>query len=204
MLLPLLRNFPPGWLPLGGTTPHRNSPRIECTRARKTASTRWRTRTTARGAREGEGIRGCSREAVGVARALRAVAGAALQASKEYQQALLGGAANHDASVGASHHASKGRNRSKIGLGATGCGGPLPTFQRWGAVGVLNVSVASSQVDCALGEREAGRKLLSGDAWRWLEAFFRNPGIGLQVREVFQHLIARGTRHCFLYTHVLR
>lgn len=86
------------------------------------------------------------------------MAGAALQASREYQEALLGGAATHG-----------------------GGDGPLPTFQRWGAFGVLNVAIARSQVDCALGGLESGRKLLSGDVWAWLEAFFRTPEIGWQV-----------------------
>lgn len=180
LLLPLLGNFPPGWLPLSGATAHRNPPRSKCTRARKTASTKRRARATARGAGEGERVGGCAREVAGVARALRAVAGAAVQASQEYQDALLGGAASHGGSVGGSHRASKVATRLP---GENGCGGPLPAFQRWGAVGVLNVSVASSQVDCALGGREAGRRLLSRDAWAWLEAFFRAPEIGWQVKK---------------------
>ena len=181
LLLPLLRNFPPGWLPLSDATAHRNPPRSKWTRARKTATTRRRARTTARGATEIESVRGCALEVAGVARALRAVAEAAVQASKEYQDALLGGAANHGGSVGGSHRSSKAPTGL---LEANGRGGPLPTFQRWGTVGVLNVSVACSQVDCALGGRDAGRRLLSGDAWAWLEAFFRTPEIGWQVRNV--------------------
>lgn len=179
LLLPLLGNFPPGWLPLSSMA-YRNPPRSKRTRARKTAGRR--TRTTARGAREGKGVRGRALEAVGVARALRAVAGAALQASREYQEALLGGAANYGGSGGGGHCVGEGPSRSSNTLfGATGCGGPLPAFQRWGAVGVLSISVASSQVDWALGGLEAGRRLLSGDAWVWLEAFFRTPEMGWQV-----------------------
>lgn len=181
LLLPLLSNFPSGWLPLSGTAHRHPPPRSKYTRARKASSARRRTGATARGAREAQGARGRAREAAGVARALRAVAGAALQASKEYQEALLGGAANH----GGDHRVSKGPSRRNTPLGATGCGGPLPTFQRWGAVGVLNISVTSSQVDRALGRREAGRGLLSGEAWAWLQAFFRTPEIGWQVRNVW-------------------
>ena len=153
--------------------------------------------------RGGEGGRGCTRETAGVARALRAVAGAALQASKEYQDALLGGPANHGGSVGGGHRVGEGPKRTNTLHGATGCGGPLPTFQRWGAVGVLNVSVASSQVDYALGGLGAGRRLLSGDAWAWLEGFFRTPEIGWQVRKALISRCSPRYSACF-YTERLR
>lgn len=211
LLLPLLSNFPSGWLPLSATA-DRDPPRSKQTRSRGKASTtrRWgRTRATARGARKREGVRGCARDTVGVARALKAVAGAALQASKEYQEALLGGAANHGGSGGGGggsggDRVGNGPNRSNPALGATECGGTVPTFQRWGAVGVLNISVASSQVDFALGGWKAGRTLLSGEAWAWLEAFFRTPEIGWQVRKVFRaKAVGCGVLHCFLHMHVM-
>lgn len=136
-------------------------------------------RSRARGVRGG--FRGCEREGRGggIARALGAVAGAALQASKEYQEALFGGAAISGGNGGG--------YRVREGA-AKGCGGPLPTFQRRGGVGVLNVSVASSQVDWALGRPGAGRRLLSREAWAWLEDFFRAPEIGSQVRTMVKTL----------------
>lgn len=140
----------------------------------------------ARGARDGESVGGSEREAAGIARALRAVARAALQASKEYQGCLLGGAANHGGSVGGGHPVGEGPSKGNALLATKECSGPLPTFQRWGAVGVLNVSAASSQVDRALRGWETGRRLLSKDAWAWLEAFFRTPEIGWQVQSVWQ------------------
>lgn len=123
-----------------------------------------------------------------MARALRAVARAALQASKEYQEALLGGAQNgvgSDGGVGRWVNTIAGAEKMRGGECDGGGGGPLPTFQRWGPVGVLSISTTASQIDRALGRRESGRELLSKGAWAWLEAFFRAPEIGFQVRGDF-------------------
>lgn len=187
LLLPLLRNFPPGWLPLSATAVGKSpSPCRSNTRAmRKKGSTTRRMR-----ARRVKGvIFGCEREGGdgGVARALSAVTGAAMQASKEYQEALLGGAAISGGAGGAGGgYRGNGADSTKTPVAGKGCGGQLPTFQRWGGVGLLNVSVASIQVDRAFGRPGAGCRLLSTEAWAWLEDFFRAPEIGWQVRKIFK------------------
>lgn len=105
-------------------------------------------------------------------KALGAVAQAALRVSKEYQEALWGvGSGNGYSSVNVSG-----------GKGTEVCSRkPLPRFQRWGAVGVLNISVASSQIDTAFGRQSGGSGLLSKEAWAWLRHFFRAPETCLQV-----------------------
>lgn len=105
---------------------------------------------------------------MGIKGALTEVASAALQASKEYHETLWG--------MGSRSSGCGGGERGVVGKG------PLPRFQRWGPVGVLNVSSFSSQVDLALGQKHAGRGLLSSETWAWLEDFFRSPEICLQVR----------------------
>lgn len=206
LLLPLLNNFPPGWFPLNATTAGKNklSSRKRDTRGlRRKKAGRRRSR-----ARRVKGV-DCRREGEreggggGVARALSAVAAAALQASKEYQEALLGGAAIYGGdgggrvgAVGIDGGGGGGggdqyRGRNGMGTAKTpgaskGCRGPLPTFQRWGGVGVLNVPTASSQVDWASGRPGAGRRLLPTEAWAWLEDFFRAPEIGWQVLKTLQ------------------
>lgn len=158
LLLPLLRKFPPGWLRSSYADPrHENNraapPKKVCRRKSRNAFKQY-----------GDGA---------LSRALSEVAGAALQASHEYQEALWG----------------RGRGGGSFPGGVCGHGdpglhgkGPLPRFQRWGNVGVLNISVASSQVDKAVSGREEGEGLLSEDTWTWLKDFFRAPEICLQVR----------------------
>lgn len=168
LILPLLRNFPPGWLPCVIST-HADPLTSSGTKARR--GTRARRIPRAR-IRKVNSAHGRERRGAGVARALRTVAEAALQASKEYQGALSGD--SECWGVGSSvHQMSSG--------GAKECGGPLPAFQAWGPLGVLNISVASSQVDWACGGRDAGRRLLSREAWSWLENFFRTANVCRQV-----------------------
>lgn len=159
LLFPILRRFPPGWLPLSPTRVPRRG--VRGTHGR------------------GDTNKGC--RGGGVARALRAVARAASQASAEYIEVLSGGG-----SCGGStglFDQKRGDDGDEEGLGK-GClldKGPFPRFQRWGAVGVLHVSVMSSQIDLALGRREAGRQLLSAEAKAWLDDFFLAPELCLQV-----------------------
>lgn len=115
-----------------------------------------------------------------VSRSLRAVAGAAVQVSREYQEALRGRA--YCGRICGADYANAG-----VGVGVAGKGA-LPTFQRWGAVGVLTISVVSSQVELAFGGRDAGCGLLSAEAWTWLRDFFRSPEICLQVRYALPRL----------------
>lgn len=159
LLFPILSRFPPGWLPpLPTRVPRRGVRGIH-----------------GRGDTD-KGFRGG-----GVARALRAVARAALQASAEYLEVLSGGGL-YGGSTGFIEQKS-GDDGDAEGLekGSVLDKGPFPRFQRWGAVGVLHVSVLSSQVDLALGRREAGRQLLSPEAKAWLEDFFLAPELCLQV-----------------------
>ncbi|CAM9540792.1 unnamed protein product [Scytosiphon promiscuus] len=164
LILPLLRNFPPGWLPYNPGA-HTNPLTSGDTKERMRTTTKRRPRT-----RTKKVLSACgrSRREGGVARALREVAGAAKQAADEYQGALLGGSCGPGAGSGV--------HRMSLG-GAKGCGGPLPALQTWGGVGVLNVSVASSQVEWACGGRDAGRRLLSREAWAWLEDLFQAVSI---------------------------
>lgn len=107
-----------------------------------------------------------------VSRALQEVTEAALQASKEYEGPLWGsgtGGGNYVCRDG------KGRMTRKSP--------PFPSFQRWGSVGVLNISVMSSQVNLALGGSDSGGRLLCKETWTWLKDFFRNPELCLQVGE---------------------
>ncbi|CAM9243711.1 unnamed protein product [Ectocarpus sp. 4 AP-2014] len=179
LLLPLLRRFPSGWLPLHSALVNPAYGDLKGTRARGSTTTtrKWSRRRGRRSTvlmREAKEVSKCQHEGGGVAGALEAVAKAALQASKEYQEALLGGSANYGGGGGG------GFERFSISRGESACRGPLPTFQRWGAVGVLNISVTSSQVGWAFGGRDAGHGLLSRETWAWLEDFFRAPELGLQ------------------------
>ncbi|CAM9145767.1 unnamed protein product [Ectocarpus sp. 8 AP-2014] len=180
LLLPLLRRFPSGWLPLHSAPVNPAYGNLKGTRARGSTTTtrKWSRRRGRRRTvltREAKEVPRCQHEGGGVAGALGAVARAALQASKEYQEALLGGSANYGGGGGGGFE-----RFSKISRGGSACRGPLPTFQRWGAVGVLNISVASTQVGWAFGGRDAGHGLLSRETWAWLEDFFRAPELGLQ------------------------
>lgn len=51
----------------------------------------------------------------------------------------------------------------------------LPRFRQWGPIGLLYVSGISSQVDVALGLKDAGESLLSAEGWAWLREFLREP-----------------------------
>ncbi|CAM9252372.1 unnamed protein product [Ectocarpus sp. 12 AP-2014] len=180
LLLPLLRRFPSGWLPLHSAPLNPAYGNLKGARVRgsTTMTRKWSRRRGRRRTvlmREAKEVSRCQHEGGGVAGALGAVATAALQASKEYQEALLGGSANYGGGGGGGFE-----RFSNIARGESACRGPLPTFQRWGAVGVLNISVTSSQVGWALGGRDAGHGLLSREAWAWLEDFFRAPELGLQ------------------------
>ncbi|CAM9100725.1 unnamed protein product, partial [Hapterophycus canaliculatus] len=167
LVLPLLRNFPNGWLPCI-TDDHSNPLVSSGIKARRGVKTRRASRARTR---KVNSVYGRPRQDGGVARALRTVAEAALQVSKEYQGALLDDSINCGPSCGV--------YQMPLG-GVTGRGGPLPTFQTCGAVGVLNISVASSQIDWACGGRDAGRRLLSRETWAWLEDFFRSANVCLQ------------------------
>ncbi|CAM9309198.1 unnamed protein product, partial [Ectocarpus fasciculatus] len=180
LLLPLLRRFPSGWLPLHSAPVNPACGNLKGTRARgsTTATRKWSRRRGRRrrvSMREAKEVSRCQHEGAGVAGALGVVAKAALQASKEYQEPLLGGSANYNGGNGGGFERFR-----KTARGESACRGPLPTFQRWGAVGVLSISVASSQVGWAFGGRDAGHGLLSRETWAWLEDFFRAPELGLQ------------------------
>lgn len=172
LLLPLLRSFPSGWLPAprppsSGTS--RACPRDE---AESTARRNCQGRRPSRPRRGGKGK--LSEGGGKVLISLRAVAGAAVQVSREYQEALRG--RGDCGSIGIA-----GDTNAGVGVGVVGKGA-LPTFQRWGAVGVLTISVVSSQVELAFGGRGVGCGLLSTEAWTWLHDFFRTPEVCLQVR----------------------
>lgn len=154
LLFPILSRFPSGWLP---------QPRVLRRGIRGTD-------------RKGRGDVDKGFKSGGVAGALGAVAAAALQASKEYLEVLSGGILSR----GSSFTEHNGGHIIERAVGK----GPLPKFQRWGAVGVLHISVLASQVDLALGRRIAGHQVLSAEAKAWLNDFFLAPELCLQVGEV--------------------
>lgn len=178
LLTPLLRSFPRGWLPAPTANPaayeHEHGERD----AKQPRNRRRNTRQTGgKGQEVGEGQ--------GFARALRAVAAAALEVSTEYEQALWGqgnGGGYYPSTVALREYTCRSEGSEKGGMG------PLPQFQRWGNVGVLCVSAGSAQVDVVFGDHEAGgRGLLQPAAWDWLKDFFQAPEMCLQVQILSSH-----------------
>lgn len=176
LLSPLLRLLPAGWLPIPAAAhPSDSNNENNADWSQQPRLNRQRNKRRKRGTGEGE-----EEEINGFSRAMRDVATAALKVSKEYEEGLSGKGSDGGfycvSDIGDNTHGGGGK-AAAVRMG------PLPRFQSWGAVGVLCISVASSQLDLALGDANyRGRRLLSTEAWAWLEDFFQAPQGSLQVQ----------------------
>lgn len=152
LLLPLMRHFPPEWLPTVDANDEVYKPGV------------WKP-LSAR-AKMGQARNGPLR----LARAMRVVTRAALQVAGEYEDALQNGGTHVSSS-----------SLSELHDGFTRPDNPITSLQRWGPVGVLCINGISAQIDVGMGGRRQSGSLLSGETWQRLESSLQEPDIGTQV-----------------------